>query len=446
MGLGQRPVNENGGLPLGVVQITPVERREADVRLPWHRAGLPIDLPPLAEVRRVGVEHEYAVWLAGQRLDFRTLLPVVAGGLPCLDPGDPRARRLPSGVSLTADGQEAELATPPLPWGPGAPALVDRLLAAERSELAHTLAESRCGDRLTGFSTHVNVSVADAEVVEAGRKLAHRLGLALAVVGEPATSSGLLVRPRRGRLEVGGEYAEGEHLLALVTFVGSAVSALADPAAFGPPPEGLPEPVVVPSREKFGWYLPPEGPYARRSRDQLVAAWAWARPACERDGVDPAPVDRLVAGAPLRLESAADPGTCTVAAGPGRAAPATTITDTGPRDLAGAHAETVWLTWQHAVWRFASGGRTLYAVVPAAQEAEFLTRLDAGHFDEEIRHGLASPAVRRLMVSAQLTGASWWHEVRPGALVPAERGPDGAVPRVSYRRAARQHAHDSANP
>src|SRR5688500_10500956 len=111
-----------------------------------------IDLGSMPAPPRVGVEHEYGVWSGSSQVDFRPLLPVVAGGLRALDPGDPRARRLPSGVMLTADGREAELATPPLPWGEGAPEALDALLATERSVLAARAAEAGAADRLTGFS------------------------------------------------------------------------------------------------------------------------------------------------------------------------------------------------------------------------------------------------------------------------------------------------------
>ena len=102
-------------------------------------------------------------------------------------------------MALTADGREAELATPPIPWDGAAPHRLDALLAAERSVLARRVAEKIGADRLTGFSTHVNVSVPDDRVVKVGRRFVASCGLATALVAEPRTSSGLLVRPRRGR-------------------------------------------------------------------------------------------------------------------------------------------------------------------------------------------------------------------------------------------------------
>ena len=94
-------------------------------------SGLPLvlDPAPADDRERVGVEHEYRLWNHAEQTDFRVLLPLVAGDLRCLDPGDPRARRLPSGVALTADGLEAELATPPVRVGPGVGRTLDLMLA-----------------------------------------------------------------------------------------------------------------------------------------------------------------------------------------------------------------------------------------------------------------------------------------------------------------------------
>lgn len=406
--------------------------------------ALPLELRPVAGGVRLGVEHEYQVWAGREVRDFRRLLPEVTSDLRRLDSGDPRACRLPSGVALTADGREAELATPPLPAGHDVAARLDRLLARERANLADALAEVGV-DRLTGFSTHVNVSVPDDLVVDVAQRFARHCGAVAFLVCEPRVSQGLLVRPRRGRLEVGGEYAEGGHLVSAVTFVASAAAALlGGPAG---PPDPLPI-VVERSREKFGWFLPPSGPVAGllrggRSIDAvrlLERTWDWARPACVDLGLDPSPLDDLVAGGPWRTESEEAPDTCTV--GPaGDPPPTPRSVSTGSRELPGGiTAETVWLTWSHVVWGFFAGSRSLYAVLAAEQEEEFLTALDAGRYHGLIQRELTRPSrPRRLMAHIQLDGAGWWHEVRPGALVPAERRPDGTVPRVGYRRGLRAH-------
>ena len=89
------------------------------------------------------------------------------------------------------------------------------------------------------------------------------------------------------------------------------------------------------------------------------------------------------------------------------------------------------------------------AVLPVEDEDDFLMRLDHGALDDVVRHELSRRrGRRRLLVHADIDHRVWWHEVRPGALVPAERTSEGTVPHVSRRRAARAHRHvrDAADP
>jgi hypothetical protein len=63
----------------------------------------------------LGVEHEFTVHdVAGARLDFRSLIHRLPIAGARLDPGDPNAYRCSWGGVFTADGHEAELATPPI--------------------------------------------------------------------------------------------------------------------------------------------------------------------------------------------------------------------------------------------------------------------------------------------------------------------------------------------
>ena len=157
-------------------------------------------------------------------------------------------------------------------------------------------------------------------------------------------------------------------------------------------------------------------------------------------GVDPSPVDRLVAGAALRLQKTPEVAdACTFRPLDDVLAPP--AGDTGPRRLAGGiEAETLWLTWAHVVWAFSDGRRQAYAVLRVDDEGEFLARLDRGEHDDDVRRELGRRlGRRRLLVHADIDRQVWWHEIRPGALVPAERTSEGALPRVSRRRAARAH-------
>ena len=177
------------------------------------------------------------------------------------------------------------------------------------------------------------------------------------------------------------------------------------------------------------------------ARTAISDFWTWARPHALALGLDPQAVDVLADGGPLRSQSQRPTEACSVEAPRAMAPPAY---DTRPRTRpSGVVAETVWLTWQHAVWRCARDGGVLHAVVDADQEAEFLRRLDEGEYDQVLARELRRGArTRSLVVNAQLVGPSWWHRVRPGALVPAERLPDGSLPRVSVRRARRAMRRD----
>ena len=361
-----------------------------------------LPLPRSAATQRIGVEHELCLWHGAERVDFRKLITRLAGGIRPLDPGDPRARRLPSGVALTADGWEAELATPPVPVDSSAPVRIDELLRTERTEL-RKLSTSYGVTRVSGFSIHLNISVPDHHAVEIARAFVDHCLVALATVVEPVTTHGLLVRPRRGRLEIGGEYVEGAQ-----------PGGRADPARRVCPRA---------SRRDHPRLCPGTGSVGRAREVRVVrSAGGPARRRRTRRGV----VMGQALGSPR---------------GPGPE-PGRRTRRRGPRELRdGIHAETEWMTWQHAVWLFRDAeGRECRAVVPADRERDFLNNLDSGQLDPVVSRMLRRTLLRRrLLVNAQIDGGGLWHDVRPGALVPAERQADGTVPRVSVGAARRAH-------
>jgi hypothetical protein len=178
--------------------------------------------PPTSRRLRAGVEHEYTVHGPSGQVDTRTMIDTLELGVRA-DPTDPHAQRCPWGGVITADGAEAEVATPPVDVAPGAVAEVVGLAALGRAALAEALGE---GCRLDGFSTHLNVS--------APRRGDQRLALTFATVFAPSlmllldspSSPGLLVRPRPGRLELGGDFADGPHLEVALTFaIGATLAA-----------------------------------------------------------------------------------------------------------------------------------------------------------------------------------------------------------------------------
>ena len=203
--------------------------------------------------RVIGVEREYEVRdrASDRAVDARRIW----GSLPdpgrWLDPGDPLARRGGWGGVITADGPHAELATPPLRLGPGCTAQLLGLVAAGERHLAAQLP----GHRLIGYSTHINVEVTDRRVAHVARLVARRLALPIMLSLDRSDSPGLLIRPRPGRLEIGGEFAAGDQLrAALVMTIGMVMLAERSirfrwrlPTAA----EINPERAV----ERYGWYV-----------------------------------------------------------------------------------------------------------------------------------------------------------------------------------------------
>lgn len=244
--------------------------------------------------RVVGVEHEYQVRREGALVDARDLIDDLPGLGPHLDPGDPHARRNDWGGITTADGAEAEIATPPVALRPGFAAEVVELAARGEELLAAALGP---GCALEGYSTHISVAVPDERVAEVALRLARRFAPALGLLLDHVGSPGLLIRPRFGRLEVCSDFVPAGRLPAgLVATVGFVLAAESRSA--------MPPAVRVrlePARQRSGWYvdrsaygtdLYAERGDARlrrrwrgsvRARELLERAWATARP--HLDGV-----------------------------------------------------------------------------------------------------------------------------------------------------------------
>lgn len=212
----------------------------------------------------LGVEREYQVIESVGRVDARTIWSTLDALGPRLDPGDPRARRLPTGAVATCDGPEAEIATPPIPLDPSAIGLVVGHAARGEALLAEALLPGAFLDkglpayRLVGYSTHLNLSVPDSRVERIAGIIATHLALPLMLALDRAESPGLLVRPRYGRLEVGGDFVRGDQLRAalvwLVALDRLATRALVD-RRLAARLRRIPTPRVVPAKERYGWFV-----------------------------------------------------------------------------------------------------------------------------------------------------------------------------------------------
>ena len=275
----------------------------------------------------VGLEHEYRVMEGSAQVDFRPLIGRLALGRPNLDPGDPNAYRLRSGSMITCDGAEAEIALPPTPLTPGFATAMSARAAGEEFELAKLLHPRF---RLDGCSTHISVAVDDSHTRAVAALYARTFAPAMMLMLDGPHSPGLLVRPRPGRVELGGEFVAGPRLMAAVNFaVGSVlacVSAIADPGSIPLPPMLAIEP--EPARERYGWYvdrrafgsdlyvtgrdtpLSLQTGSTTTAQRHLVQSWAAARAALHPllNPEDAALVDAMVNGdLPLAVEAPPDP-------------------------------------------------------------------------------------------------------------------------------------------
>ena len=258
------------------------------------------------------MEHEYVVNGPAGPIDVRTIVDGLDLGVRA-DPTDRHAQRCAWGGVVTADGAEAEVATPPVEVAPGAVAQVVALATLGRTTLADALGD---GCRLEGYSTHLNVS--------APRHGDQRLALRFATVFAPAlmllldgpTSPGLLVRPRPGRLELGGEYCEGRALEAALTFAIGGTLAAARMSRRASRDLAV-EVSLQAAVERYGWYvdrrafgcdlyalgrdapLRAAGSTERRTAgEQLERTWGLARAALvgRVDTADLVAVDEIVTG------------------------------------------------------------------------------------------------------------------------------------------------------
>lgn len=391
--------------------------------------------------RLVGVEHEYALARGDERVDVRALLPTLDVPGRRIDPGDRHAIRTTSGVVLTADGREAEVATPPVDIGPG---FADRLDAwadaAERTMLSALPADLD----VQGMSTHWNVSLPSPLAHRVGPMFARRFGVPLLLLTDRPDADGLLVRPRAGRLELGTDYAAGHHRRAAAALVAGGVAACVAVLRGQRPVGALPPLLAVrlqPARERYGWYLDRRigghdvlaagsatplrlvGGAATDAGRQLAAAAASARDALA-DLVAPADVAALDAAANGDLARATGRAVQPAASPSTPASPFGTalVVHRRPTFTAAAVVATWWVT----VFVLA-GRRRAYAVVPSAHLQEFLDRLQHGSLDDTVERYLRRPPTGRTVRGwPDLDRVRFCDEVpHPSAWVPPERDRSG---------------------
>ncbi len=410
----------------------------------------PCPLPPGS---LVGLEHEFRVLRDGHPIDFRDCihrLPI--DGLR-LDPGDTNAYRCRSGIAITADGAEAEFASPPVPVVPGFAREVAAWAGRGRRELEAALPPDTT---LDGYSTHISVSMPDAINDAVAGLFARTFAAPLALLLERPGSLGIYVRPRPGRLELCGEFVDGHRLAAVVAFaVGSARACAA--AIVGQPRGRLfPEELVVatlPGIERFGLRITREAHgvdlYAGgratmlqtaagapiSAQDQVNQAWAAARAALATDASphDIETVDAMVAGRrPLGVElRAAEPRAATLGASPpspfGRAANSVQR----PRFT----LSPLLATWAFTAFHAASAQGEAVLVVPRDRLAVLFARLDGGDLDALLPGLIERVPADRILASHEQTTAPGLYSgiAEPLALLATERQPQGREVQASSR-------------
>lgn len=381
----------------------------AEASRPLLATLLPEALPVEAGAL-IGIEHEYRVLDAsGRQRDFRALLHTLPVDGLRLDPGDANAYRLASGLALTADEAEAEVATPPVAVEPGFTLRAAALAAEARATLEALLP---VGLTLEGYSTHISVSVPDAEVAAVAARYARVYAPAFAALAERPGSLGIYVRPRPGRLELCADYIEPAHLPPVLAFAAGTVRACVEevrtaeerlaPLALDLHPARERPGYRVHRRLAFGFDLYEAGreaalPLAGGGTTTLAERLADAALLAEEylhDDLDAPTAARLRAivrgDAPLGIE------------GPDASAPNPLPSANGWRPAPRAfhrpcfEVTPLLATWDFTVFRL-EGSRRAYASVPLASLEAFERDLAAGSLDNEVDRFLAGPPAGRTL-------------------------------------------------
>ena len=355
---------------------------------------------------RLGLEHEYQLTdRDGILVDYRTIIDRAMAHGWRVDPVDPLARRVAGGGLVTADGVEAELATPPVECGPAMLDVLERHVAEGVSHISGGLPD---GVSMHGFSTHVNVECTRREVASAARVVKEWSPLLMAFT-QWSSSPGLLVRPRWRRLEFGADHLAGPSLRAALVVAVSVVAAVAAgdrlPAVEWP---------ALPSRQRFGWFVDREAaigsgrvrsaPVRRAGttvsfQSVLDEAWPAARRHVDRlfEPADLGAVDAAIAGdTPLAVEIESE-----------TVLPVPSATTAGARLLSrSTYRLEVWpheISWRRAVFTVASPDGVHWVSIDGLALPSFLDDLHAGRLDDALRAGCRRGRRSRALAAAGAT-------------------------------------------
>jgi hypothetical protein len=403
----------------------------------------------------IGLEHEYRVFEGTRAVDFRSLVHRLDLARPRLDPADPSAYRLASGAALTADEAEAEIALPPTLVRQGCGYRLAEAAASERRDLLSRLPARA---RLEGYSTHISVAVRPSCSVMIAKLYATTFSAALMLLMDSASSPGLLVRPRPSRLELGGEFVDGDRLAIAAIFAVGSVRACQRRLERGAGLAGFPERLRVEVErddQRYGWFVCRSafatdlylgGRFAQlaRRRGSTISAqahlercWAAARPTLvedisekELDLVDMVVFGTVPLPAPTPSVARTDDSCVETSFFTRDAADGGFGFALEAHSRPGYELAPVMLTWDRAVFVVSNPTRDrfAYANVPAPLLRNFASQLDEGILDKTITSYLALPSRRRRLDGASTaTKAALFDHLAPraGLLVP-ERKPRAA--------------------
>ena len=407
------------------------------------RPGRVLDLGPMEpETALIGIEHEYRVLDGDRQVDFRELIHTFELGQPHLDPADPNAYRLASGAALTCDEAEAEIALPPVALHPHFAAEIDARAVQERARLEALVSHLH----VDGYSTHISVSTPADVDDQVAAMYVRTFALSLMLLMDGRGSPGLLVRPRPGRTELGGEFIDGHRLRAAAVFAVGSVLRCVEAVARGRADIPELDLQVLPDDRRYGWFVARcaagEDLYTHGRRKRLVRSdgttssaqahlevtWLNARELLVGRVADGAlsEVDLVVSGRmPLACESERSARDHRPSA---RLQPAVhgKAVATRQRPLYGV--APVMVGWHTVVLVVAdrSAARRAFINVPRLHLRGFLDALDSGNLDAEIDSFLArrSWRGRKLRTFAQTDVLALYERLgRRKGLLPSERKP-----------------------
>ena len=304
------------------------------------------------------------------------------------------------------------MASPPIPRQPGFAGAVDTWARTRaRRARARPPARGTCGWLLHPPQRHAR----HHRRRSCGAPLRGAFAPGLMLLIDRPHSPGLLVRPRPGRLELGGEYVSGARLRAAAAFAVGSTRAAAQRRT--PPCLDV---VLQAGVERYGWFVDRDAfgvdlyrkgraTILRRARggtitaqEHLEESWELARAALDgcAGAADLRDADRMVTGdLPLPLEHDEPEEDDLAAAALDQSTAAVLVTRSRP----GFTVRAEIATWDFTVFALGSRTRTGYLCIPRTWLSDFLVELDRGVLDAEINRFLLAGETGRVLASVSQT-------------------------------------------